>query len=382
MKKFLCLFLLITFFSFCKKKKTMPQPQTADITKILSKGINLSNWFNDYSDKGQYGNRFTSAQFSIIKQAGFTNIRLPIGHTILFQPSNPPQLNAANLVYVDAAVKSIIDAGLTVTINYHPLNDDYEKTMATDAAKANALAAYWKAMATFFKKYPADKIIFEVYNEPHIASYNSGVPVTKSWWPPVQEKLIKAVREVTNEHYIIAGGEGWNSIEGLTLLTSYNYSRIIYNFHFYEPFGFTHQGATWAGEPWQSLRDVPYPSTPENVAPLINTAGNQSIKDFLNWYGSYRYNADTLYKLLKSAADWAKQNNAMLICNEFGSYKPFAPGQSRLNLIRDVRTGLEQLKIGWAMWECDEGFGFIDYPTGNRNNSVVDNDVLVALGLK
>ena len=382
MKKYAGLLLLIILFSFCKKKNTPVTPAVVDIIKILSKGINLSNWFNDYSDKGQYSNRFTAAQFSIIKQAGFANVRLPIGHTILFQPSNPSQLNAANLAYVDAAVKSIIDAGLTATINYHPLNDDYEKVMATDAAKVDALAAYWKAVATYFKKYSADKIIFEVYNEPHIASYNSGVSVTKNWWAPVQEKLIKAIREVTSEHYVIAGGEGWNSIEGLKLLTPYNYPRIVYNFHFYEPFGFTHQGATWVGEPWQSLQNVPYPSTPENVAPLINATSNQSIKDFLNWYGGYRYNADTLYKQLKVAADWAKQNNATIICNEFGSYKPFAPRQSRLNLIKDVRASLEQLKIGWAMWECDEGFGFIDYPGGNRNNSVTDNDVLVALGLK
>lgn len=382
MKNIFYSLLFISLFAFCKKKTATPPPQAVDITKILSKGINLSNWFNDYSDKGQYSNRFTSAQFSVIKQAGFTNVRLPIGHTILFKPTDPSQLNAANVAYVDAAVKSIIDAGLTVTINYHPLTDDYEKSMAADASKVNALAAYWKAVASFFKKYPADKIIFEVYNEPHIASYNSGVAVTKSWWAPVQEKLIKAIREVTTEHYIIAGGEGWNNIEGLKLLTPYNYPRIIYNFHYYEPFVFTHQGATWVGDPWPLLKDVPYPSTPENVAPLVTASNNQSVKDLLNWYGNYRYNADTLYKQLKAAADWAKQNNVPLICNEFGSYKPFAPRQSRLNLIRDVRTSLEQLKIGWAMWECDEGFGFIDYPTGDRNNPVADKEVLIALGLK
>lgn len=382
MRYIFCILLLVSLFAFCKKKNTPLPPPAVDITKILSRGINLSNWFNDYSDKGQYSNRFTAAQFSIIKQAGFTNVRLPIGHTILFQPANPSQLNAANLTYVDAAVKAIIDAGLTATINYHPLNDDYEKLMATDITKADALAAYWKAIASFFKKYPADKLIFEVYNEPHIASYNSGVPVTKSWWAPVQEKLIKAIRQVTTEHYVIAGGEGWNSIEGLKLLSLYNYPRVVYNFHYYEPFVFTHQGATWVGDPWPLLKDVPYPSTPENVAPLIAASSNQSVKDLLNWYGNYRFNTDTLYNQLKVVADWAKLNNVPVICNEFGSYKPFAPRQSRLNLIRDVRTSLEQLKIGWAMWDCDEGFGFIDYPGGNRNNPVADNEVLAALGLK
>lgn len=34
------------------------------------------------------------------------------------------------------------------------------------------------------------------------------------------------------------------------------------------------------------------------------------------------------------------------------------------------------------MWECDEGFGWMNYPYGNRNSPVVDNEVLQALGLK
>jgi hypothetical protein len=34
------------------------------------------------------------------------------------------------------------------------------------------------------------------------------------------------------------------------------------------------------------------------------------------------------------------------------------------------------------MWECDEGFGWIDYSGGKRNYPVPDNEVLLALGLK
>ena len=61
---------------------------------------------------------------------------------------------------------------------------------------------------------------------------------------------------------------------------------------------------------------------------------------------------------------------------------PYAPRQSRLNWIHDVRTVFEKYKIGWAMWECDEGFGWISYPSGNRNSPVADNEVLTSLGLK
>jgi endoglucanase len=73
---------------------------------------------------------------------------------------------------------------------------------------------------------------------------------------------------------------------------------------------------------------------------------------------------------------------AILICNEFGSYKNYAPRESRLSYIKDIRTVLEKYKIGWAMWEYDEGFGLIDYTGGSRNNPVIDNEIASALGLR
>jgi aryl-phospho-beta-D-glucosidase BglC (GH1 family) len=255
-----------------------------------------------------------------------------------------------------------------------------DSALAADANAVTKLAAYWKAVATYFKKYPADKLFFEVYNEPH-ASAGGLTTKNYSWWQNVQGELIATIRTVTADHYIIAGGEGWNSIDGLKQIQPYAQAKIIYNFHFYEPFVFTHQGATWVDATWALLHDVPYPSTPENVAPLIAASNNTAVKNLLTWYGSYRYNKDSLDKLIKVAADWGAINKVPLICNEFGSYKPFAAQQSRINCITDVRSILEKYNIGWAMWEYDEGFGLIDYPSGNRDMPVADNTILKALGL-
>ncbi|MBX9782510.1 MAG: glycoside hydrolase family 5 protein [Chitinophagaceae bacterium] len=257
-----------------------------------------------------------------------------------------------------------------------------DSLLAADAATVAKVAAYWKAMAAYFKKYPADKLFFEVYNEPH-ASAGGLTTKPKTWWQNVQEQLVAAIRSETTDHYIIVGGEGWNNIEGLLLLQPYNHPKLIYNFHFYDPFLFTHQGAAWVG--WEAAlnaRNVPYPSSPEAVAPVIAQTINQSTKDALSWYGSQRYNIDSLDKWVKLAADWAAQKNVLLICNEFGSYKLYAPRQSRMSYLKDIRTVLEKNKIGWAMWEYDEGFGLIDYTGGNRNNPVLDTDIAAALGLR
>ncbi|HEY6978045.1 MAG TPA: cellulase family glycosylhydrolase [Chitinophagaceae bacterium] len=277
----LLIILVITLTSACKKSAV---PNPASSFDPLAKGINLSNWFNDYSDPLQYSNRFSAATLQLIKTKGFTYVRIPVGPVILFDPSQPAQLNPVNLPYVDNAISRCINAGLAVTINLHPLINETDSLLANNPGFVNSIAAYWKSVALSFKKYPPDKLFFEVYNEPH-ASAAGITSQNYSWWQPVQEKLITAIREVTSTHYIIAGGEGWNSIDGLLQLHPYNDSNIIYDFHFYDPFLFTHQGASWSG--WQPTiegRNIPYPSSPDAVAPLMVSSNSAELNNELNWY--------------------------------------------------------------------------------------------------
>jgi len=375
-----CWLLLICFGIACKKNVGKSQPATT--SDKFSRGTNLSNWFNSYSDPNQYSNRFTANTLALIKSSGFTYVRLPIGSSVLYNESNPSQLNAGNLSLVDAAVSHCIAAGLAVTIDLHSdQSNRMDSLLAADPTYADKIAAYWKSLATFFKKYDSAQIAFEVYNEPH-ASAAGLTTQSFNWWGSVQEKLVKAIREVTNTHKILVGGEGWNSINGLVHLPIYNYPNIVYVFHIYDPFLFTHQGATWTGwQPAMLARNVPYPATPEGVAPLVAAASSTELKDALTWYGSQRYNIDSLDKWIKVAYDWGKSRNVKVIVNEFGSYKTYAPRQSRLNLIGDMRKTFDKYNIGWAMWDCDEGFGWIDYTGGNRNSPVADAGVLQALGL-
>lgn len=381
MKKLLIILGAIILLS-CKKNDTNNPVSTNGNIPSLSKGVNLSNWFNDYSDPGQYTTRFSVKTLELIKNSGFNNVRIPIGSTILFNAADPLQLNVNGLVYVNLAVSRCINAGLAVTINLHPLLNNIDSLLSNNPAFADKIAGYWKSLAGFFKKYPADKIIFEVYNEPHASA--AGITTQDyTWWQSVQGKIITAIREETKEHYIIVGGEGWNSINGLLQLTPYNDSKVIYDFHFYDPFFFTHQGATWSGwQPAIDARNVPYPSSPEAVAPVIAATTNIPVKDALRWYGDQRYNIDSIDKWIKRAFDWGQSNHVKVIANEFGSYMTYAPRQSRLNWIHDVRTVLEKYRIGWAMWDCDDGFGWINYSGNDRNNPIVDTEVLTALGLK
>lgn len=391
MKTMLVALFALTLFSCTKEVSSVPvQPaseqtnfqSSAVLPQQLAKGISLATWFTDWADATQYATRFTTTHLDTLKRLGFTYVRLPIGYKTLYQESNPSQLNPANIGYVDAAVQMILNAGLAVTIDYHPLNSDYEKELYFTDTKINELAAYWKSLASYFSKYSSQQVFFEVYNEPHYGQYELAKNADAwKWWWPKQEKLVQAIREVTSQHYIIVGAEGFNNIQYLTQATPYKQKNIIYNFHFYEPFIFTHQGATWTADAYKQLKNVPYPSTPDNVKSLVAASTNSEVKSMLTSYGNQRWNAAVIENKIKAVADWAQKNNVAVICNEFGAYKPYSPVASRSQYIQDVRTIFEKYQIGWAMWECDATFGLLCYPGAARTDFYVDANIKDALGL-
>ena len=347
----------------------------------LSKGINLSNWFNNYSDKGQFGNRFTSINFRQIKSLGFTHVRLPIAWEILFQENNPSELNPMNISFVDEALKNLTDAGLAVILDpLHGGDEKVELQMAIENNYVSKITLYWKAIIKRYRYlYKPDQLFFEVMNEPHVKANNV---FSEVWWPKVQQAIIDSMRAVDLHHYIIAGGGVWNSIYGLKKITPYNNLKIIYNFHFYDKMEFTHQGATWAGDLFTKLSGVPYPSTPSAVDSLVNVTIDPAAKNALIRYGNEYWNQQKMDSIMKDISNWALGNHIDYItCNEFGSYKIKAPRQSRLNWVHDVRSSIEKYNIGWTMWEYDEGFGLINYPSGNRNIPIVDSALVKSLGL-
>jgi endoglucanase len=55
-----------------------------------------------------------------------------------------------------------------------------------------------------------------------------------------------AIREGAPQHTIIVESARWADDDDLLFLEPLRDGNVIYNFHFYEPHLFTHQGATWA----------------------------------------------------------------------------------------------------------------------------------------
>jgi hypothetical protein len=198
-------------------------------------------------------------------------------------------------------------------------------------------------------------------------------------WMGIQARVAAAIREGAPRHTIVATGPRWSSVDQLLLIEPVADRNVVYNFHFYEPHNFTHQGATWGADFWPHLKNVPYPSSPELVAPLLASIDNETARGALREYGEERWDAARVEREIARAAEWARARNVALTCNEFGVYRAYSPPASRLRWITDVRSALERHGIGWSMWDYAGGFGVAVRKDGRAE---LDPDTAAALGLR
>ncbi len=173
-------------------------------------------------------------------------------------------------------------------------------------------------------------------------------------------------------------GGGIDGLKKLRLLLDKN---VVYSFHYYAPFAFTHQGATWAGDAVKPLHGVPYPSSPEAVAPLLpDLEASPASKRMVESYGRECWNKDKLAARLGQGLAWRNKNQVPLYCGEFGVFPVQSKPEHRANWFRDFGSLLVGSGIGWAVWGWDSPFGLARKMVNGK--PVVDAMVAQALGLR
>jgi len=341
----------------------------------LKRGINASEWFAQVYDKRGYTlehfQAWTTAEdIALIKSMGFDHVRLSVNPQPMFTAREPNKIPAEYLGYLDAAVKMILDHGLAVVIDLHP-ESDFKARLAKDDEFVERFADFWRALAEHYSTWDAERVFLEILNEPELTD--------RYRWLGVQMKLAAAIRQGAPAHTIIAAGARWSSDDELVFQEPLHDSNIIYNFHSYEPFLFTHQGATWSAYYWHWLRGVRYPSTAESAEHAAALAPSEVDRLQVIRYGREHWDAARIESEMKQAAEWAQRRGVPLVCNEFGVYREYSDPQDRAAWLRDVRTALERDGIGWAMWDYSGSFGVV---TKKDGQAVADEGVLKALGLK
>jgi aryl-phospho-beta-D-glucosidase BglC (GH1 family) len=360
----------------CSAVESQAQPSSTVPASRLARvrrGINLSHWFaqsRDYSEK-HLREHTTARDIELIKSLGFDHVRFTFEPAPLFNEARPAELNAEYLKHLDAALDMMLSSGLAVVFDLHP-SDEFKLRMRTDDRFVASLADFWRALARHLSRRDPEHLLLEIVNEPMVED-----PYR---WMGIQARLAAAIREGAPRHTIVATGPRWSSVDQLLLIEPLADRNVIYNFHFYEPHNFTHQGATWGADYWPYLKGVPYPGSPEAVAPLVASAERENVRAVLKDYGAQRWDAARVEREIAQAAEWARKRGVALTCNEFGAYRAYTPAPDRLRWLADVRATLERHQIGWAMWDYAGGFGVAVREKGGR--AELDPDTATALGLR
>lgn len=288
--------------------------------KLLGRGVNLGNAL-EAPKEGEWGMVLQEEYFSLIKEAGFDSVRIPIRWSTHALSTAPYTINPDFFARVDWAVNLALQNDLQVVINMH----HYEEIFAKPAEHQERFLALWEQIAAHYKDYPAS-LVFEILNEPHDK-------LTKSLWNDLLVQALAVVRRTNPDRNIILGPGEWNSFNNLSSLKLPAEDRhIIVTFHYYLPFHFTHQGAEWAqgsdawlGTTWQAKESE-----------------KKAIANDLD-----------------AAAAWGEKNERPIYLGEFGAYQK-ADLDSRVRWTDFVARQAEARGMSWAYWEFGAGFGVYD----------------------
>lgn len=342
---------------------TLLQSQSVPFQRVttLGKGMALSwlerYWLGDpdrnfanYFDINSLQNR--KNDLLVMKQMGIKTLRLPVWFTGWYSTSstNPTVLTPQYFAAVDSFVRWTNDLDMNIIIDYH-MGELNRQNLATETVR---IANIWKNVAARYATSNPNKVFFEIYNEP--------AEITSTEWKNAANSIVQSIRTVAPKHTLIVGGTQYNDIKYLDSLGTLRDTNIIYTFHFYEPFIFTHQGASWVdnGLP-VATTGIPFPYNAPTMPPMNplsrNTWGESSYQ-----YYNVNGTVEAINNQLRVAYQWQTANNRPVYCGEFGSDAIYADAASRCRLLKTIRQTLEAWKIPFAWWDWDGGFKMF---TGN-----------------
>lgn len=329
---------------------TIDNPLQALALESLDRGYNITNWLEQ--------ERFESFVYDetfVVKlaEAGFRGLRLPIDFDLYVEESSGSgdelelTLHEDLFTILDSFNAWTEDNGLSFTIDFH----QYDRSLDfSDPASTAEAVALWGAVAEHFADNERKDLFFELLNEPELSA--GGTAPTQAQWTELAESMIAAIREHDDHHTIIFGDVEWYGIGPLSKREPLSDDNVIYAFHFYEPFIFTHQGASWSN--MATTHDLPFPYDPERWSDTSTELGftpfmeSWILNEMRNYYRNG--NANAMYNRIATAKKWAVDHNVPVICNEFGAYDGTSQLADRARYYTELTRIFRELEIPWQHW--------------------------------
>lgn len=334
----------------------------------FKRGVNLTNWFQTQGAAKIQFSKYNRKDFENIRSLGCDIIRLPVNLFSMTGGAPEYTIDPIFAGYLDQVVKWAEELGLYLMIDNHSRDDIASKNPDLE----RILTRVWEQLANRYKN-SSKLILYEVMNEPN--------GISTEVWGKIQQAAIDAIRKYDNKHTIVVGPSSYNTYNELIKLPIYKDPNLLYTFHFYDPFLFTHQGSTWAHPALASLSGVPFPYSPETMpARPAELAGTWVNSTYTNY--PKEGNVARVKQLIDIAVAFRNDRKVNIFCGEFGVYMKSSQDAQRVYWYSEVRKYLEEKGIPWTCWDYHGGFGVFINGSAGKFESDLNIPILKALGLK
>ena len=324
--------------------------------KLFLHGANLGNYLEAPPDQN-WGVTVSADEFAAMKREGFDHVRVPVGWHHYAGPAPDFTLTPEIFSRADFVVTNALANGLAVMINIHHFNE-LDKD---PAGNTEEFLKIWQQVAAHYRKFPA-QLAFELDNEPHENA-------TTKLMNPIYARAIAAIRETNPQRTIFAEPGGWGGIGELKNLVLPPDDNVIVSVHCYDPFYFTHQGASWT-QGQTPVTGIIFPGPP--IQPLVPDP-KLDLKPWVkNWIKNYNTlpseknpcSPQAFMDKMKFLHAWSEYYGRPIHLGEFGAYTK-ADEQSRANFYSAMRRAAEKENIGWCIWDWSAGFRYWDKKTNH-----------------
>jgi len=292
-----------------------------------------------------------------IASFGMDHIRLGFDQIVLEE--QPGSYRERTFALIDAFVEWCERAGVNVVLNLHKAVGNYcdiqePVQLLDDQGLQDRFIALWLEFERRYHHKPA--VAFELLNEVR--------NVNPEQWNDLAGRAVAALRAANPTRKIVIGSTCWNSADTLKHLRLYDDDAIIYTFHTYAPFAFTHQQGVLQAGPLYYNRKMAYPSAIEpyrDFERFVN--GNDKA-----YPGVERMDKAWMRGSLQPAFDFAAAHpDKILWCGEFGTIRHCRTAY-RENWMGDVISLLKEHDIPYCVWN------YLSTPNDGNRFSLVDDD--------
>ncbi|MBE6593851.1 MAG: glycoside hydrolase family 5 protein [Ruminococcaceae bacterium] len=340
----------------------------------LECGMGIGGWLTNYKrfnvlpedrrlkitvgDMEHFESYITERDIEYIASLGFDHIRLGFDQIVL---EESPFIYRGEIITI---LKNFVlwckKYSLRPVLNMHKAVGNYcdileeSGLMQTPALQERFIAVWLKLEEVFAND---SDVVFELLNEV--------VSATADEWNSLAERTLAAIRAKNSERIVVIGGIEWNNPPGLDSLKVYDDENVIYTFHSYAPFEFTHQRGVLQRDPLYYNRAMSYPS--DDIERYRDY--HRVVHGNNNAYAKYdKMDIEYIRDELAPAKRFIERNpDKILWCGEFGTIR-HADITSRENWMHDMISVLKEWDIPYCVWN------YLSTPNDGNRFSLVDDD--------